>query len=514
MTDTTARPAKGRSEPVDTQATDPGTDFARSVEPGVWQFGHADRAAVVIDAADYFQHLQSAMLRAKKRIFLIGWDFDTRIALGRGRKWWQFFPRERPPRRLGRFIVWLANRNPDLEIYVLKWNFGAVKMFFRGRMLADIWRWYKHKRIHFKFDAAHPIGCSHHQKIVIIDDRFAVCGGIDMTADRWDTREHRDNDPLRREPGGKSYMPWHDMTMMVEGEVARGLDVLGRMRWNIAGGSDLDPVAEQQGSVWPEELEADFDDVELAISRTRAAYEDYDEIREIEDLFLSLIKRAKRFIYAESQYFASRKISEAIAERMAEEDPPEIVLVNPEFADGWLEQQAMDTARARLIKAIGKVDTRNRFRIYIPRTAGGGPIYVHAKLLIVDDEILKLGSANMNNRSLGLDSEADLTLDTARPGNEDEVEKIRRLRYSLLAEHCGLEPDEVGPLIDKYGSMHAMIQNHPQPGRSLELYNLPDLNGVEKTLADEELLDPESADDMFEPISKRRGLFRRIRKPH
>ena len=512
MTDTTVRPDQP-DVPASIDEEGPGSDFAKSADPGVWRFAHADKARVIVDAADYFTVMQDVMMRAQKRIFLIGWDFDTRIALGRGRRWWQFLPRSRPPRRLGRFIVWLANRNPELEIYVLKWNFGAVKMFFRGSMLADMWRWYKHKRIHFKFDAAHPVGCSHHQKIVIVDDHFAVCGGIDMTADRWDTREHLDDNRLRREPGGGTYMPWHDVTMLVEGDIARALDDLGRKRWNIASGSDLEPVAAQPNSVWPEGLEPSFDNVMLGVSRTRASFQDYDEIREIEELFISLIMRAKNFIYAESQYFASRKIGEAIAARMAEENPPEVVLVNPVEADGWLEQQAMDTARARLLKAIGKVDKNKKFRVYTPRTAADNPIYVHAKVMIVDDEIMKIGSANMNNRSLGLDSECDLLLDATRFGNEDEVEKIRRLRYSLLAEHCGLDEDEVGPLLEKYGSMHAMIQNHPQPGRALRLYKIPDLNGVEKAMADGELLDPESAEDMFEPISERRGLFRRIRKP-
>ncbi|AKM10392.1 phospholipase D-like domain-containing protein [Croceicoccus naphthovorans] len=512
MTDKVVRPDQPDG-PAGNKANDPGSAFAQSVEPGVWRFEHADKAKVIVDAADYFTIMQDVMMRAKKRIFLIGWDFDTRIALGRGRRWWQRRPKSHPPRRLGRFIVWLANRNPDLEIYVLKWNFGAVKMFFRGSMLIDMWRWFRHDRINFKFDAAHPVGCSHHQKIVIVDDRFAVCGGIDMTADRWDTREHLDKDRLRREPGGGTYMPWHDMTMLVEGDVARALDDLGRKRWNIASGSDLAPVPAQPHSVWPDDLDPSFDNIKLGIARTRATFEDCEEIREIETLFLSLIKRAKKFIYAESQYFASRKIGEAIAERMAEDDPPEIVLVNPEEADGWLEQQAMDTARARLLKAIGKVDTKQRFRVYIPRTAGDNPIYVHAKLMIVDDQVLKLGSANMNNRSLGLDSECDLLLDATRFDNGDEVAKIRALRHDLLAEHMGLDPAEIGPLIEQYGSMHAMIQNHPQPGRALRLYEMPKLNGVEKALADDEWLDPESADDMFEPISERKGLFRRIRRP-
>ena len=484
------------------------SEKAASAGVGVWRYENATRAAVIVDAADYYLEMQEAMMRAKKRILLIGWDLDTRIALGRGRKWWQIFNRERPPRRLGRFVVWLANRNPDLEIRVLKWRFGALKMFLRGSMMADLWRWWRHKRIIFKLDAAHPLGCSHHQKIVIIDDRIAVCGGIDMTGDRWDSRDHLDRDPLRRQPGGGTYEPWHDMTMLVEGDVAKALGEVAHARWVTAGGDDFDAVPHQEGSAWPDDLEPTFENVELGVARTRAHWEDVEEIREIEELFISLFRRAKKFIYAESQYFASRRIAEVIAERMEEDDPPEIVIVNPITADGWLEQQAMDSARARLLKAIGKRDHKNRFKLYVPHTSGGTPIYVHAKLIIVDDEILKIGSANMNNRSLGLDSECDLVLDATRPGNGDEVPKIRELRYSLLAEHLGLEIEEVGPLLEKYGSMHALIEQHPQPGRNLKYYEIPEYNDLVKAMADEEVLDPENPEVMFEPIKKRRGLFR------
>ncbi len=499
---------------------EPAAHEPRSVEPGIWRYEHAARARVVIDAADYFSLMQQAMMKAQRRIMLIGWDFDTRIALGRGRSWFNVFKRHHPPRRLGAFIVWLTKLNPDLKIRVLKWNFAAIKMFLRGSMVFDMWRWFKNHRIDFKFDSAHPVGCSHHQKIVIIDDRFAVCGGIDMTADRWDTRLHRHGDRLRRAPGGRKYMPWHDMTMLVEGEVATALDELGRERWQIAGGDYIPPLETQPHSIWPEGLEADFEDIEIGIARTRAEYKDIAPINEIETLYLDLIKRAKKFIYAENQYFASRKIAEAIVERMKEENPPEIVIVGPLFADGWLEQAAMDTARARLIASIEKFDKAGKMRHYVPHTTGDGPIYVHAKLMIVDDEILKVGSANMNNRSLGLDSECDLLVDATRPANRGIEPAITRIRHSLLAEHLGLELEEVEPLLHKYGSMHALIEQHPQPGRRLKRLPPLEMNDIEKHLADQEWLDPEHPDDFFEPIvgakkeKKRYGLFRRLRRPH
>src|SRR5690606_14499990 len=112
------------------------------------------------------------------------------------------------------FIVWLARHRPGLEILILKWRFGTLKFLGRGSMLLDLLRWQRRRRIAFKFDSAHPVGCSHHQKIAVIDDSLAVCGGIDMTGARWDTREHREDEPRRKAPNGKRYGPWHDATMM------------------------------------------------------------------------------------------------------------------------------------------------------------------------------------------------------------------------------------------------------------------------------------------------------------
>jgi len=212
---------------------------AGSSAPATWRFAMATRAHVVVDAADYFLLMQEAMLLARQRIMLIGWDFDTRVRLGPGRRWWNRPVRKRYPARLGAFVVWLANRNAALQVRVLKWNFGALKFIFRGTMVFDLIRWFRHPAIDFKFDSAHPLGCSHHQKIAVIDDRFAVCGGIDMTTDRWDTPEHREHDPRRVRPNRRPYDPWHDTTMLLEGQAARALGDLGRARWHRAGGRRL-----------------------------------------------------------------------------------------------------------------------------------------------------------------------------------------------------------------------------------------------------------------------------------
>ena len=162
----------------------------------VWRIERANRLSVIVDADRYFGVAREAFAAAKKRIMLVGWDFDARIPLvGDGVD-------VNGPETVGDFLYWLVERNPELELYLLRWDIGALKSIFRGKTLFTVWKWARHPRIHVKLDAHHPTGSSHHQKIVSIDDCLAFCGGIDMTAERWDTRAHRDDDPGRRLPGG------------------------------------------------------------------------------------------------------------------------------------------------------------------------------------------------------------------------------------------------------------------------------------------------------------------------
>ena len=484
------------------------TRLEDGVSDSVWRYAKADKAAVIIDAADYFIAMQKAMLNARHRIFLIGWDFDTRIHLEEGRKWYKRGVSDEFPSRLGGFISWLIRNRPTLEIRILKWSFGVFKFIVRGSMWLDLVRWARHRRIDFKFDSAHPTGCSHHQKIAVIDNTLAVCGGIDMTIKRWDTREHRADDERRTMPRGGLHEPWHDASMMMEGEIADALSDLGRDRWIRAGGTPLLPIQKRKESLWPEGLHVTFENVEVGIARTRAQHRDWGAVREIENLFVEHIRRAKRFIYAESQYFASRVIAEAIMERVQEDDCPEIVVVHPAHADGWLEQQAMDHARAELVACINEADKNNRFSIWTP-VSDTTHIYVHAKIMIVDDEIFRIGSANINNRSLGLDSECDVFVDTTREGNGHATGAITSIRHSLLAEHLGLDESKMPELLERHGSMRALIDaSITESGRNLLEYLPPDLNDVEETVAESGMLDPEDPDDLFEPFAKG-GLFRK-----
>lgn len=480
-----------------------GAETKSLLQPGqnCWRVETADRFSVIVDADDYFCAVRQAMLAARHSILLIGWDFDARIEIGN--------PDDEGPQRLGDFIMWLARRSPALQIRLLRWDTGALKAMFRGNTLLTILRWKAHPQITLRLDSKHPLASSHHQKIVVIDDSLAFCGGIDMTVGRWDRRDHHDDDPQRVGPDGKPYEPWHDATSCFDGPAARAMGDLARERWRVATGQTL-PETDQHEGCWPDRLSPGFRDVQLAIARTCPEMPDIEPVHEIEQMYLDLIASARRMIYAESQYFASRRIARAIALRLAEPDGPEIVIVNPITSDGWLESQAMDSARATLVEALRRQDPHGRLRILHALTDKGAEIYIHAKVTVVDDRYLRVGSSNVNNRSMRLDSECDVVLSAEGPDGDGIARQIARIRDDLIAEHLGSTPEVVAEHIERHGSLIGAIEALRRPagqGRTLADYTLPDLNGVQEWLAENEILDPEGPEMIFESV-ERRGLFR------
>ncbi|MCJ8140776.1 phospholipase D-like domain-containing protein [Falsirhodobacter halotolerans] len=471
-----------------------------------WRVEEADNVAVIIDAEDYFHAARDAMMRARHSIMMVGWDFDARIRFDSpGHS-------DDGPDRLGDFVLWLVDRTPGLEIRLLQWNSGMMKNWFRGTNAWYLARWKMHKRITARMDGMHPPAGSHHQKLLIVDDSLAFCGGIDMTVKRWDTRAHADDEPGRVSPSGRKLEPWHDCAALVDGPAAKALAEVGRRRWQRATGETLE-AATTPALDWPDRVRPLARHARVAVSRSRPEMTDQTPVREIEALYLDLIAQAKRVIYAESQYFASRRIAVALSRRLEEPDGPEVVILNPHTADGWLEPLAMDTARARLIQSLRQHDPHGRLAVYHPVTAAEKPIYVHAKLMIVDDRFLRIGSSNFNNRSMRLDSECDVALDAAQDASGDMRRALMALRDDLLAEHLGCDAARVTAEIARHGSVIAAIEALRGPGRSLVPYEVPDLNAVEEWLADNEILDPDGPEEMFEAPGKR-GLFRgRLRSP-
>ena len=445
------------------------------------------------------------MLAAEQQILMIGWDFDTRIVLDDAND-----ADDEAPETLGSFVSWLARHRPQVSVHILRWDLGATKLLARGTTIFRLANWARTPQINFKLDGAHPPGASHHQKIVVIDDKLAFCGGIDMTATRWDTREHRDADERRKRPTtGRRYKPWHDATMAMDGAAARALGILSRERWATAGGDPL-PTPDAGGDPWPDKLQPQFRDVEIAIARTRGAHRELPEIREIEALFVDMVARTRRYFYAENQFFASRVVAEAIAKRLAEPDGPEFVIVNPEKAEGWIESEVMDSARAKLLRTLRKADSHGRLRVYRPVTKSGCDIYVHSKITIVDGDLLRVGSANLNNRSMGLDSECDVLIDAGRQANAGAAEQVGTILCDLLAEHLGVTAAKVEAHFAATGSLVRTVEALRGSGRTLVPLAIDEPNAAESAIAEGEVLDPEAAGEYFEPQA-RGGLLGRLR---
>ncbi|WNV75739.1 phospholipase D-like domain-containing protein [Geodermatophilus sp. DSM 44513] len=469
-----------------------------------WRVERADRYAVFVDAADYFAALRAAVLQARRRVLFIGWDFDPRIRMDPRR------PGRRRADALGRVLEGAVRANPELEIGVLVWDYGVVGALGRGLVPVVLLDRRTPDRLRMTVDTHHPVGGAHHQKIVVVDDCLAFAGGIDVTADRWDTSDHLDRHPLRRRPSSHRLTgPWHDVTSLVSGPAARALGDLARERWESGTGEALEPVADvgaDEEACWPDDVEPLLTDVDVAVSRTRPEHGGTPLVHEVELLWLAVVAAARRCVYIESQYFANRRIAEAIAERLGEPDGPEFVVVNPETADGWLQEKAMGTARAALLALVRDADVHGRFQLYVPVTEARRPVYVHAKVTVVDDRLLRIGSANLNNRSMGLDTECDVSIEV-RPGDPRAAElaaAVTGLRDRLLGEHLGVSPAAVAAAVEACGgSLLRAVESLRRPvGRSLVPFTPPDLGPVGQVLADTGLLDAERTPDRWERVRR------------
>lgn len=418
-----------------------------------WRRERANRVAFLIDAKRYFDVLVLAMRRARRSIHLVGWDIHSRLPLR---------PHCGPGPgacTLGEQLAELTAARPQLDVRILIWDSAPVFAFERELMPLLRLEWGTRGRVHVEWAGDHPPGGAHHQKVVVIDDALAFVGGIDLTVNRWDDREHRVPQPHRVLPDGDTYGPFHDVQVAVDGDAARALGELVRERWRSATHEEL-PPAGPHDDPWPPELQVDLAGVELGISRTLPAFEARPAVREIEAHFLRAIASARRSLYFESQYLTSTVVRDALCERLREPDGPEVLILTPNIQSGVLEQLTMGVRRNGIVAALRKADVHGRLRVLCPavRDEQGELhwVHVHSKLLVVDDALLIIGSANLANRSMSLDSECDLSLESL--GDERLAAFIRGFRDDLLAEHCGVTVEEVARAIATRGSVRAAIE--------------------------------------------------------
>src|SRR4029079_243193 len=228
-----------------------------------WRVDRAERAAFLIDGDAYFRAFRTAAIQAHHSIIILGGDFDSRISMPIDRE------PDGYPDRLGEFLHALLMRRRHLHIHVLTWDFHMIYWKEREWWLPS--KLAAHRRLHFHKDSAHPVGASHHQKAVIIDDALAFVGGLDFAQCRWATSRHPGNHPKRvLINDDSSCRPFHDVQLMVNGSVASALGDLARDRWRAATGRPLPASAPRppEEDLWPQASTPDMTDVPAAIART------------------------------------------------------------------------------------------------------------------------------------------------------------------------------------------------------------------------------------------------------
>jgi phosphatidylserine/phosphatidylglycerophosphate/cardiolipin synthase-like enzyme len=439
------------------------------------QLDKADHFALLVDGSNYFAALARAIARAQQTVAIVGWDLDTRARLGPGAG-----PDLAPPLRA--FLPAIADRNPGLHIYILSWDFSVLFANMRDPQLVLGQDPFNHPRIHLKFDSTHPPGASHHQKIVVIDGALAFAGGIDLAGGRWDSPEHRADDP-RRAGKRSPYPPSHDVQAAVDGDAARTLDDIVRERWHRATGTTIPHSAEQRSN-WPDDLNPDLVDVVIGISRTDIRPDRTSGSREIETLHLDLIGAARELIYIENQYLTSETLTAALCRRLREVHGPEVLIVLPLKNAGWLEEHTIEALRAGRIAQLREADRFHRLRLCYPVSdRDGTAVAVHSKILVVDDRWFRVGSSNLTNRSMRLDSECDLTIEAMTPEHRS---RVAALRNRLLAEHLGISADAVQAWLAHDRSWVRLVDSRRETSRCLR--ELPD--GSAPPLVDAGIVDP------------------------
>ena len=428
----------------------------------VWRVERAGRAAILVDGAAYFAALRESLLNARHCVYIAGWDIDSRMRLvGASGKTDDGFPET-----LAEFLSAIVQRRPELTIHLLLWDFSVLYSLEREIFPSLSLNWKTPDQIRFCLDDDLSLGCSQHQKIVVVDDAVAFSGGLDLTIRRWDTPDHELKNDLRRDPSGHPYRPFHDVQAVVDGAAAKALGDLFRERWQRA--RCLEPeMPAVVTDCWPDSVAPDFTDVDIGIARTYPKRPGAPEIREVERLFLDMIDVAERAIYIENQFMTCEAIARRLAQRMRKRRNLEAVLVAPNTPDSWIEAHTMRNGRIRFRLILEDAGVFDRVRFVHPEVRRGGEsadTMVHSKVMVVDDQLLRIGSANLNNRSMGTDTECDIVIEA---GSDRQRAAISEIRNRLLGEHCGASAQDVAELLDDTGSMTQVADILSRNGHAL-----------------------------------------------
>lgn len=476
------------------------------------------KTGLLVDGSSYYNAFYEVASRARRYILMAGWQFDSDVQLLRG----ETAHSDGKEVRLLPFLNTLCDRNEDIEIYILAWDFSALFAYDREWFQEWIFDWTTNDRLHFIFDDRHAIGASHHQKFAVIDGAAAFVGGMDICSHRWDDRKHLAYNPERIDTYGKPYEPYHDIHSYHVGPAALRIKELFQTRWKKAGGGNL-KLSDVPGEHLPDiSLSIPVDAEYVAISRTQSrTFMPYQEnIREVRQLYLDAIHAAQKLIYMENQYFSSQAVYRALVERMRESLLPKlnIIMILPQKPHSLLEEVSMGIIHIKMLRSLRDIASQYGHYLGIYCTLAHSSdddehskaTYIHAKLLLVDDRFLTIGSANTSNRSMGLDTELNVAWEATGESADDLIVSITRARMNLLAEHAGINKDTISQRLSQNDNPVIYLNTIAKPGESrLRPYStetfIEDSQWLYSVVPEDISIDPEEPiieENFFELLSR------------
>ena len=473
----------------------------------------APTGGLLIDGHDFYRAVYEACCKAKRTILMAGWQFASSVELIRGDE----AAGCSHPTKFLPFLRSLCEENPDLDIYLLPWDSSPVFTLEREPLQRlKFWRG-GHKRIHWRMDNCHPPGASHHQKLICVDRAVAFVGGMDLCTSRWDDRQHSAQNAQRCSKEGDSpHGPYHDVQAYVMGN---GVDILRGWfckRWERATRKPLELPDGPTGGI---EIKPTIPIAapHVGLARTLPPLEDpkCEAVTELLQLHLRAIGAAKRVIYIENQYLSSDELCRAIEERLASDGPKlEIVMVFPERSAGKKEEISIGVYQQAIFKRLTKAAAvyGHKLGVYyhaVPGEDGDVPVFIHAKVLLVDDRFLLCSSANTTNRSMSFDTELGIAWES-----QEEAPSIRRARIEMMGEHCGVWNDEAEALCGKVDGLVDRLDAFAREKRGalrIHCRNADEAPGpiLSRILPPETPFDPDSIEDtMPEPGAWLDRIFR------
>jgi len=378
------------------------------------------------EAGPYYERISEVLEKAKNYAFFVGWQIDSRLRLG--------------SETLKQKVLRICETKPNFHFYFLVWDHAYFYILEREAWQGRIWDEI-HPHVHFVFDSRHSFGGSHHEKVCVIDGQIAFCGGIDLCDDRWDTAEHLYSDKRRsltllKEEHG----PYHDVAVQVSGPVVQAIESHIESRWRLL--SSI-PTPEKNKTRPPF-----AQDHSVYLSRTLSQVDPSPTalVREVEFLFRDLIQSAQKNIVLEGQYYWSREVNALLIKKMRERAGSgfKIVMILAEMSRFKTLVKLMSAHEASLLAELMDVarSTGTDLIAGYPYATRAGfkpkPIYVHSKVLVIDDRYLSIGSANFAARALRLDTEVNLTLEARSPFEKAHIKRVSR----QILNHWGIEPPD------------------------------------------------------------------------